>query len=393
MPDTINVVHFHNGTGGGVLSVIRNLLLYKQHANIQNHVIYTINKEKQKQYALPGLKGAATEQVFYYSPNWNFYYTSKQLAKLVPDEQCLLVAHDWLELGMISNLGLQNPVVQFLHGHYDYYFNLAVKHEKNIDAFICIAEAIYEKLILLLPHRKNDIFYKRFPVHEIKSSQENNKFQRIGFIGRCEELKGYQLLPKIADELDKLNQRVEWHIIGTGSLEIANQNLWAPQYTLRFYGELNNDEVLTLLPSFDYLLLPSLAEGMPVTVIEAMKAGVIPIVNDLPGGMEEIVINGETGYRIPNNVPADYAKKITFLNENISTRKQILSKAKQLADEWFNPQINTSEIEKLFIKFSNKKKNLKTKKKIYGSRLDQPWLPNSFVMIIRSFKLKKLFKQ
>ena len=42
--DKIKVYHFHNGKGGGVLSVIKNLLRFSDTAMIENHIIYTINE-------------------------------------------------------------------------------------------------------------------------------------------------------------------------------------------------------------------------------------------------------------------------------------------------------------------------------------------------------------
>ena len=150
----MHIVHFHNGGGGGVLAVIRNLLLYRHHDGIKNHIIYTINKDQHPAFEIPKLKGAASEQVFYYSPKWNFYYTCKQLTKLLPDDKAVIVAHDWMELGMLSNLGLQNPALQFVHGNYDYYYELAKKHEQSVDRFIAVSPVIYNQLCALLPNRK-----------------------------------------------------------------------------------------------------------------------------------------------------------------------------------------------------------------------------------------------
>jgi glycosyltransferase involved in cell wall biosynthesis len=362
LPTKINVIHFHNGTGGGVLSVIRNLLLYKQHDHIENHVIYIINKEKNNQYSTPGLKGAATEQVFYYSPKWNFYYTCKQLAKLVPDVQYLLVAHDWLELGMISNLGLQNPVV-----HYDYYFNLAKKHEAWIDAFICIAAAINEQMHIIIPSRSADIHYCRFPVPEVAITIKKNQVPKILFAGRCEKEKGYDLLPAIAQELNKAGEQFEWHIVGEGAE--ANQVKWPKEVSVNFHGVKSNEELLSILSTFDYFILPSLAEGMPLSVIEAMKAGVIPVVNDLPGGLQEIVMNEETGFRINANAISGYT--------------ETLIRIEKLANDFFQPQKNTAAIEDVFISAVLKMRTKKKKQKMVGSRLDTEWVPNSIVNFIR----------
>src|SRR4051812_31812572 len=125
MEKKVQVFHFHNGSGGGVLSVIRNLLQFSRNENIENHVIYLINHERKNSFEFSKSFGASTEQVFYFSSRWNFYYTCKQLSKLIPNDDALIVAHDWLELGMASYLGMRNKVVFFLHGNFDYYFALA----------------------------------------------------------------------------------------------------------------------------------------------------------------------------------------------------------------------------------------------------------------------------
>lgn len=381
MPGKIKVYHFHNGTGGGVLSVIRNLLLFQQHGEIENHVIYTINNEQVKNFKLPGLKGAATQQVFNYSPQWNFYYTCKQLFKLLPDEKCLVVAHDWLELGMVSNLGLQNPVVQFLHGHYDYYFNLAKKHEAWVDAFICIASAIKDQLQILLPLQKTAIHYCRFPVPEVATAFKENKVAKILFAGRCEKGKGYDLLPLIAKQLIKAGTTVEWHIVGKGSEE--NDYNWPENVSVIFYGVKTNEELLAMLSSFDYFILPSLAEGMPLSVIEAMKAGVIPIVNDLPGGLQEIVLNGETGFRIQANSITGYVEILIRLEKDILSKQKIAAAAIKLATDYFQPQKNTAAIEEIFMATVLKTRRKKKKQKMVGSRLDAEWMPNFLTEFIR----------
>ena len=157
----ISVYHFHNGTGGGVLSVIRNLLRFSNNPLIENHIIYTINKQQTPVFLMEHIEGAVSEKIFYYSAKWNFYYTCKQLAKYLPNNKAVLVTHDWLELGMISNLGLQNPVITFIHGDYHYYYQLAQLHQAGIDKFIVIARGIETKLQSLLPARKKDIYYLR----------------------------------------------------------------------------------------------------------------------------------------------------------------------------------------------------------------------------------------
>ncbi len=387
--DKLNVYHFNNGKGGGVLSVVRNLLRFSNNPLIENHIIYTINKEQTPLFSVEHIEGAVTEQIFYYSPKWNFYYTCKQLAKLLPNEKALVIAHDWLELGMMSNLGLQNRVVQFVHGAYDYYYQLAKLHEASIDLFIAVAQNIERKLIQAMPHRRNDIDYLRFPVpcinHEEKELGDNIN---IIFIGRLEAVKGYSLIPAIAKKVNESNSNVHWHIVGSIA-EPANENItWDENIRVRHYGNMLNDAVLELLKSMQILILPSLAEGMPVIIIEAMKAGVVPLVNNIDGGIQELVIDDKTGYKIINNSIAGYVEKINSLTSDKSQRNKMSHNSVIMANELFDPVINTIAIENKIVEmFSTPNKN-KAAVKIYGSRLDEQWMPNDVVNAIRKISKK-----
>jgi len=376
----MRVVHFNNGTGGGVLSVIRNLLYFQQDQTIEQHVVYTINCIQHPQFKIAHIHGAKSESTLYYSPHWNFYHTCRQLAKYIPDEETVIVAHDWLELGMVSHLGLNNPVVLVVHGDYKYYYDLALKHADAIDIFICIAGDIAKKLKDLLPNRIEDIYYQRFPVKNPIGKIHFSGIKKLLFIGRCENAKGYNLLPLIEEQLQQIDCELDWTIVGDGP-EIE-QVKWPIGSRVRFMKEIPNEEVLQLLPEHDLLLLPSIAEGMPVSVIEAMKAGVIPIVNDIPGGIQELIENNFTGYKIKNNVPLDYAVTIKMLYNDSDLANKLGNNCMKLGMNMFNPIHNTQAFEALFQQASKKAKK-KRRFKIYGSRLDQPWIPNLLVTEIR----------
>jgi glycosyltransferase involved in cell wall biosynthesis len=378
----IKIFHFHNGTGGGVLSVIRNLLAFRQSSNIENHVIYTINKEEIPVYSIHHLEGATSERVFYYSSKWNFYHTCRALALLLPDSKSVIVAHDWIELGMISNLGLNNPVIHVLHGDYDYYFQLAQRHEAWIDSFICVSSSIAEELKRRIPERINDIHFIRFPVPEIIGVRVNTINLELVFAGRCEESKGYHLLPLIDAELQKKKIHANWHIAGPGSDQLWAQQQWNKS-RVHFYGNLSPKELTALLLKATAFVLPSIAEGMPLTVVEAMKAGAIPVVNDLKGGLQELVTNNVTGYLVPNNDPLIFAESIAAITADAERSKQISDASVSFAQIHFDPIENTRLNEYCFIQTATHMRK-KIVKKTTGSRLDQPYFPNIIVSILRS---------
>jgi glycosyltransferase involved in cell wall biosynthesis len=382
----IRVYHFHNGHGGGVLSVIKNLLLFSSSPLIENHVIHVINKDAVSQYPLQHLQGAVSENIFYYSPRWNFYHTCNRLSKLLPDEKAVIVSHDWIELGMASNLGLPNPVVTFLHGNYDYYYQLAKLHEAVVDKYIVVASVMLKKLQTVLPGREATMRYLRFPVPPVNFVEKIGMVKHIAFVGRLTQEKGYPLLPEIDKRLREKNVCLHWHIVGDNKAEGIVAASWGSKTVVNYHGKMNNSDVLLLLQQMHFFILPSSAEGMPVSLIEAMKAGAIPFVNNLDGGIQELVKDGVTGYTIADNNPEVYAECITKIVGDESLAAQIRMNCIDTANTLFDPANNTRLIEdEICTLFSTAFKN-KNPKKIYGSRLDQKWVPNFFTASVRSRK-------
>ena len=366
--------------------MMQNLIRFSSNSGVVNHVIYTINLQQQSSFVKPTMPGAASEQVFYYNARDNFYHTCRQLAKLIPHEKAILVAHDWLELGMASNLGLQYKVMQVLHGNYPYYYELAIKNSKAVDAFVCIAGSIAQKLAQLLPQRQNDIHYLRFPVAGSKCTRNTKQGFNVVFIGRCTKEKGYHLLPGIAVALAAKGIQANWHIVGE-LMEAENRLYqWPDNTAVHFYGNISNEKVRALLCEMDVVVLPSIAEGMPVSIIEAMKAGVVPIVNDLPGGIQELVLQEQTGIKVPGNDPAGFAEALIKIALNAVERQYMAANTMQRAKEMFDPINNTVAIENLYSELHDCLPGKKPVVKVYGSRLDKPLMPNLITQLIRRSK-------
>lgn len=378
--------------GGGVLSVIKNLLRFSDHALLENHIIYTINKSLLPDFTMPVLEGAKSQQLFYYSASHNFYYTCRQLAKLLPDDKAIIVAHDWMELGMLSNLGLQNPVVQVLHGNYGYYYELAKKHRDAVDAFICVSHPIANTLKEQLPYRYDDIYEAHFPVSAaIVSAKQKEVLQLIYFAGNLTDInKQFDIITRIAEKLQDNAGNYFFTIAGAGITEKQFHERWPIGMTnrVRFMGELANETIQGLLLNQDIFLLPSLAEGLPVSLVEAMKAGAVPLITEWPGGTDNLVLAGETGFTFEAGDVAGYCNCIEYLVANRELLKSISVNAVKRANYLFDPKKNTHRYEHIFAMAGMGQQKKKRAIKIYGSRLDQPWLSNLITYTWRRFNKK-----
>ena len=102
---------------------------------------------------------------------------------------------------------------------------------------------------------------------------------------------------------------------------------------VRFLG-LRKD-VARLLPGADLFLLTSVSEGIPLTVIEAMAAG-LPVVATDVGGMSEVVADGSTGLLAPARDDAALAERILRLAGDPELRRRMGAAGRARAKDRFD---------------------------------------------------------
>ncbi len=128
----------------------------------------------------------------------------------------------------------------------------------------------------------------------------------LGTVGRLAEVKNQSALVRLMASLRKnvprtMAQRLKLVIVGEGPMrkpleeEISRLNL---QDAVWLTGD--SADVDQLLGIFDLFILPSLAEGISNTLLEAM-ASALPVIATDVGGNPELVKPGETGVLVPVN--------------------------------------------------------------------------------------------
>jgi glycosyltransferase involved in cell wall biosynthesis len=94
-------------------------------------------------------------------------------------------------------------------------------------------------------------------------------------------------------------------------------------------------DVARLLSAADLFLLTSVSEGIPVTLIEAMAAG-LPVISTSVGGVPEVVEDGTTGLLSPVGDPTCLAEQILRLAEDPPLRKCLGERGLARAGELFS---------------------------------------------------------
>lgn len=133
----------------------------------------------------------------------------------------------------------------------------------------------------------------------------------IGTVGRVQDVKNHAAL---VDAFDLLRKRLpqaapslRLAIVGEGPLRAALQQKVreAGLEDVVILPGARND-IPAIMRSFDLFVLSSIAEGTPVTMLEAM-ASALPVVSTAVGGIPDLVQDGETGYLVPAGDPGALA--------------------------------------------------------------------------------------
>ena len=161
---------------------------------------------------------------------------------------------------------------------------------------------------------------------------------RILYLGRLQRVqKRVQLFPEIARALQASGIPFHWTIGGTGPdkqwLESAMPKP-GPGQSVSFPGKILYGEVPQVLSEHDIFLLASDYEGQPLSLLEAMGAGLVPVVSDLPSGIREVV-DASTGMLVPPENTKGYAEAIIKLHQNRAELRRLFQNAREKARREF----------------------------------------------------------
>jgi sugar transferase (PEP-CTERM/EpsH1 system associated) len=162
----------------------------------------------------------------------------------------------------------------------------------------------------------------------------------FGTVGRMEPEKDQITLGKafvrLAHRVDQVGATVRLVIVGDGSLRAKVQQIFdeaGVSGIVSFAGV--REDVGNLLQTMDVFVLPSLAEGISNTILEAMATG-LPVVATNVGGNPELVVHGETGYLVPKADPEAMADAMLRYVENRYLIRQHGAAARQRVVEGFS---------------------------------------------------------
>ena len=138
----------------------------------------------------------------------------------------------------------------------------------------------------------------------------------VGYLGRLSEEKGLTYLVDAVVVFRDAAVPVKLIIVGDGpersalEQQVKARGLESMVIFAGFQTDIEN-----WLPVFDSFVLPSLTEGTPMALLEAMAVGV-PVIATAVGGVPKVVTDGVNGLLVPPGEIGPISKKIQLLKGN-----------------------------------------------------------------------------
>ena len=173
----------------------------------------------------------------------------------------------------------------------------------------------------------------------------------ITTVGRLHPQKGHSYLLKAIPEILRVHSEVHFLWVGDGSLseELKRQvDLAGLSNKITFAGV--RSDIPDILAISNLFVLPSLWEGLPNVVLEAMAAGV-PVVATNVDGTPELIKDGETGWLISPADTNDIATTLTRVLSDPAQLELIRKQAFQFVKDHFTSERNVEKYISLYKSF------------------------------------------
>jgi 1,2-diacylglycerol 3-alpha-glucosyltransferase len=169
------------------------------------------------------------------------------------------------------------------------------------------------------------------------------------YLGRLSFEKNLEVLLELAQPVLTRDQTRRLVIVGGGPIrELLEQKAQALGIADRviFTGVLKGTELYQAVAAADLFVTASLTENQPVSIIEAMAAG-LPVVGFDVRGVPELVQDGVTGRVVPEDQPSQFSEAIESIFSDALLHDRLAAGARQTAETFKSAQV-VSELIKLY---------------------------------------------
>ena len=270
----------------------------------------------------------------------------------------------WLSLSflcLISRLIFKTPYITTTHLINKsnrilprFYSNYNISISREISNWLKDSEGVNPQNIHQVYNSVNEYEFPYFSYHQRQLNKEKLGFKNkivLLCLARFENVKRHDI---IINSLSKLkNENFILFLAGEGTLINEVKGLVIKNKLInkvKFIGHIDPRELLSFS---DIMLLTSDQEGFPMSIIEAMFSGVVPIRTNSEGAYDQI-IDGYNGFLIEKGSSEQLTVVLNKVVEDISQLEKLSKNSYDYAFENFNFNNNQNKIIDLYVLLNNK---------------------------------------
>ena len=346
---------------GGLGTSIKNLAesLTKEGVKV---TIFIYGQSKTKVFMHGGMFIHTIKQKKYKTLGWFLYrkhlqsYINHEIKK---EHINLLEAPDWT--GITALMNFDCPLVVRLNGSDAYFCYLEGRKQKPKNRFFekrALGSADYiVSVSAFTAELTRTIFALKPSIPVIPNSIDIKKFSasktaifknQLLYFGSLIRKKGVLELSYIFNEIVKQKDGIKLLLIGKDVVDTFEKKSTLKLFMNRLHPEARKrvehipevryDDIKDYISSSEIIILPSFAEALPMTWIEAMAMEKALVTSDI-GWAREVMINGETGFTVDPKNHKEFAGKVLQILNDTNLKVEMGKKARRRVEEIFSSNV------------------------------------------------------
>ena len=186
-------------------------------------------------------------------------------------------------------------------------------------------------------------------------------FPVIGYVGRITPEKDLETWLRAAAILAEKFPRARFLLVGDGKENNAQQGLDNLAKTLGIRDNVifagYRRQLLPVYAAFDVFFLSSRREGLPNSLLEAMAMR-LPVVTSDVAGARELVVDGETGFVLPQGDVRGMAEALLNLASRGEVRMRLAQAGRERVEKEFSFAHRLQKIEEIYERLTDRTANL-----------------------------------
>lgn len=219
---------------------------------------------------------------------------------------------------------------------------LTIGYEHAYDIFTCCSQQLLDWCHAMgVPEEKLSLLWNapsyHLPAAAVEAALRNRRNRKAGclrvlFLGRLDRQKGLDRLTAIARLSRNVGLKLEWRLVGASVMGDAGRHELEQLSIAIEPPKLTAEELTQCYSWADVVLLVSRWEGLPLTILEAMRLGAI-VCTTAVGAVAEAITHNVTGFLLPSHGASAIAREAVNILQTLGRDRVLLRRISSAAAE------------------------------------------------------------